>query len=158
MRDWPAAAASIAVIVGVAALVLGVTHHRGAERNHAAAAVGTVITLDPGIGDLTFEVAAPPQLATGNYLSASQALAKFQASDQYFHPPADATYTFGYYTAKIDGNSYRFENSAAWGISYHLCAPLRNPFANSSNTRIPCTRWVFLDARTGMLMEGAWAP
>lgn len=166
LRTWPSIAAAVVLILGICLLVYTDTIHAKEEKHgvkHQAADPGTVVTLDPGIGNMTFQVAEPPLPGTKAgvapvILTASQAVAAFEQLDPDFNPPDDATYTYGYYTARIDSSEYRFQNAAAWGISYHLCAPLHNPRANSDNTKIPCTRWVFLDAHTGALLEAAWAP
>ena len=144
------------LLVVASACVLAVSACSSGTAGSTTAAPATVITLDPnpGPGNLTFTVATAPE----TMLSAKAALAAFQSVDKEYQPPEDATYTFGYYTARIGSASYRFDNTTAWAITYHQCAVSRNPNFNSENTRTPCTHWVLLNARTGNLLETAWSP
>jgi hypothetical protein len=146
----------IKLVVVALACALAVSACTSSDSGTTAPTDGTVITLDPdpGPGTETFTVATAPE----DMLSAKDALSKFQSHAKEYHPPDDATYTFGYYTARIDSDSFRFKNAPAWAIVYHQCAAPRGPGVNSENTRIPCTHWVLLNARTGNLVETAWSP
>jgi hypothetical protein len=110
----------------------------------------STIVLDPPLDTETF---APPGDAQPQ-LTALEAIAVFQAVDSEFQLPDDATNQLGYYTAALGDGSYRYENRLAWGFTWHECAQPQHEV--SPGTVMPCTRWLFLDANTGEMLELVW--
>ncbi len=105
------------------------------------------LILDPPTDSRTF---APPNASP--LLTAKQALVKFESVDGAFELPADSTIWLGTYTAAAGGGIYRFQDRLAYGIRYPQCIPPSNPFPVSPSI-ISCTRWLFLDADTGKMLE-----
>jgi hypothetical protein len=107
------------------------------------------LILDPPIDSERF---APPNASP--LLTAKQALSRFQAVDRAFRLPTDSAIWLGTYTAAVGDGTYRFQNRLAYGIRSHQCFASPNPFfTGSSAAPASCTRWLFLDANTGKMLE-----
>jgi hypothetical protein len=103
------------------------------------------LILDPPIDSETF---APPNASS--MLTPKQALARFESVDRAFRLTAGSTIWLGSYTAAVGDGTYRFQDRLAYGIRSHQCIPSQNP----GYTGPPlCTRWLFLDANTGKMLE-----
>ncbi len=112
------------------------------------------LTLDPPINSETF---APPNGVPA--LTAKQALTRFESVDRAFKLVLDSTIWLGTYTAAkgpstYELHTYRFRDRLAYGIRYHGCTFTSvNPAFPVSPSIISCTRWLFLDANTGKMLE-----
>ncbi len=114
------------------------------------------LILDPPINSETF---APPNGVPA--LTAKQALTRFESVDRAFKLVPDSTIWLGTYTAAkgpsyYETHTYRFRDRLAYGIRYHACTlPSEHPFESvtPSPSVISCTRWLFLDANTGKMLE-----
>lgn len=126
----------------------------GAEAHQTAASgyqtVASAIVLDPQ-GTMVF---APPQAGDSPKMSANDAIAAFESVDPDFQLPGDAQVFLGAYTASLPNGEYRFLDRLAWGITFKQCAQPHGFVSPSAS--MPCTRWIFLDANTGEMLEAAW--
>jgi hypothetical protein len=144
-----------ALLVAVA-LCLFVVACAGASTAHSREPVPSltsmsfIITLDPPMNTETF---APPGNAKSD-LTAEEALAAFQKVDAEFELPVDATSQLGFYTASVGDGTYRFQDRLAWGFTWQQCAQPQHDV--SPDTVLPCTKWLFLDANTGEMLELVW--
>lgn len=134
--------------VGLFAIVIG---RSLVGSGNAIAALPTTIVLDPPYGNMRFD---PPPADAQAILSASQAVTQFESVDQEFTLPSDATAQLGLYTAAVGDGTYRYLNTLAWGFVFHQCEDFQHLV--SPETTISCTRWLFLDANTGEMLEAVW--
>jgi hypothetical protein len=110
------------------------------------------IYMDPPYDTMAF---SPPALTDQQpALTLAQALSSFERQVPGFVAPPDSTFQLGRYTAAVGNGDYRFRDVLAWSIRYHECAQLRHVV--DSVTSIPCTRWIFIDATTGEMMEAVY--
>jgi len=143
-------------LLGAVALCLLVVACAGASTPHSRepfpslTSMSVIIALDPPMNTETF---APPGNAK-SALTAEEALAAFQKVDAEFELPIDATSQLGFYTASVGDGTYRFQDRLAWGFTWQQCAQPQHEV--SSDTVLPCTRWLFLDANTGEMLEIVW--
>jgi hypothetical protein len=115
--------------------------------------IATTLILDPPLNRITF---SPSGNQVPN-LTEAEAIAKFTASPD-VHLPDDLTVQLGLYTAAVGDGTYRFKDELAWGISWNTCmSVIGGDIASPSPLdKVPCTRWLFLDANTGEMLESEW--
>jgi len=119
-----------------------------------SAAAQQTIVLDPPYDTEQF---APPSPDRQPAMTSDQAIAAFQSQVPGFTFPSDPKAQLGDYTAATgDGSTYRYQNRLAWGFSWHECAVSEDPVPMPFGTNVPCTRWLFLDANTGQMLESLW--
>ncbi len=147
-------------LVGILTLALvgtGLALWLSLRSRPVGAAAQQTIVLNPGQQDT--EQFAPPSPGQQPAMTSDQAIAAFQGQNPGFTLPSDATAQLGNYTAATgDGSTYRYQNRLAWGFSWHQCedALIQNPAPIPPGTDLPCTRWLFLDANTGQMLESLW--
>jgi hypothetical protein len=146
------ASAAIVILVGAALAAWLVT-----SRQQVHAAVSEVRTIDPST---TFEPPADSDLADDDVLSDTDALNVFEKANPDFVERDDVAARLGLFTAKSGEDSYRYDHVLAWGYSWKECPPPPPlppgyesvPSAEPS----PCVAWLFLDAKSGAMLEGLY--
>lgn len=95
----------------------------------------------------------PPPADAEPALTASDAVARFQAVDPVFEVPDGTTAALGVYTAPVGDGSFRFRDRLAWGLHSPGC-PTAAGGPNAHPSPGPCLGiWLFLDANTGEMLE-----
>jgi hypothetical protein len=144
-------ARTVLFLFSAAAVVLTVVLSKDGT---VGATVSDVIVID---SSTTF--APPPAGSDEGILSWEDALALFQAADPGFVRQPDLQASLGLYTARSGDGSYRFKDTLSWGYSWHACPP-SPPVAPGAEVPSPepspCVAWLFLDARTGEMLEGLY--
>src|SRR6266511_342413 len=111
--------------------------------------LSATVIVDPG-QDIRFD---PPPPDAAPALTASDAVAHFQAVDPVFQVPDGTTATLGLYTAPVGDGSFRFRDRLAWGLLSPGCPMVHGGF-NAHPSPGPCRgMWLFLDANTGEMLE-----
>ncbi len=114
--------------------------------------VRQTLTLKSGRDFL--KLAPPVEVGDLRVLTAKGAIDRYERVNHVFKLPPDSTIWFGAYTAAVGDGTYRYHNQLAYGIEYHACIPSPDPFASATPTHpTGCTRWLFLNAYTGKMME-----
>jgi len=145
--------------VSVVALWTSIDHTKAIR----ALAVKTTITVDPGI----HETFAPPPADAAPAMTAAEAWAGWERHAEIPAKttaiPANTSVQLGLLTLPVGpdcglecehgnivrGNMvYTALNQLAYGYSWSTCP------AGSSLPAIQCTSWIFLDASTGLMIEG----
>ena len=104
-------------------------------------------------------VFAPPSADSINQaFTADEALQAFKVVDPRYTAADGATAVLGSYTAPSGPDTYRFQDRLAWGFKTTTTCP---PSPNRYDSQSPpgeCTDWLFLDARTGKMLEETFVP
>jgi hypothetical protein len=121
--------------------------------------VQQTIVIQPGYGASGPTVLSPPPAdSIDQALTADQALQAFRVVDPQYTAADGATALLGSYTAPSGPDAYRFQDRLAWSYKTTLaCPPSPNPFEPQSPPA-DCTAWLFLDARTGKMLEAMDVP
>lgn len=143
MSLW--AGTATATVTVMALLASGAAHGSAAPTNLINAGSGDEFT--PANDGTTLAT----QLSAQNLLTATQALASFQATDPEFNPGTTVAYQLGILTQSPDDQDAVPAGTPVWGLSWHSCPESHGP-ASASMPSNPCTRWLFLDAKTGRMI------
>jgi hypothetical protein len=93
-------------------------------------------------------------------LAADEALAAFERRNSAFKPADDISAQLGAFTSGGGEGTYRYQGVLAWAFSWHACPPPPpigpGDDVPASPTPSRCVAWLFLDAKTGEMLEGTY--
>lgn len=159
------------VVVGLALAATAVGLGNREEGGKAGAASGdltvvatTAVQIQPSSeADLGTRFEPASDSAAKGSLAAEEALALFAKANPEFNPPDDIEASLGLYTASAGHGLYRFEDRLAWGYRWKRCpakmvapGPEFSPVDDQPSPEgatASCTFWLFLDAKTGEMLE-----